>query len=898
MSVYKERLSRTACKNIYDIIDMCHEATPKRYKSCPWTHPGLNHGVDLLASDEALDCYMSAYGEMHVGKCRAAMMNFPFEEINGAVEIVDWGCGQGIGSATILEIMKQHDLLQWVKIITLIEPSTQALDRAVCNLSKITGDNIEIIDYETYMPDIYQTSRSSINGIGYKYSNIIHVFSNILDVINIDLVSVARMVAQSQGQHFVLCIGPKNASAYRIEQFCSVFGKKKINDQEYFSQIDSGNYARTCRTGHSYTCMTRCFIYDGSSLDFSRMSQYNSSGMIIYNDYDYALQVQNKIITQHKADVAKRIQNILSVDDIMYVNPTINEVKVDFFIVRPNKGIMLVNVFEKNLKDCKMHDGGRIIEYFDRKKKEETINGQTYISLGSRMIYQSPIDLINLCQKNIKDAVEELLMCTINNAANFSLIKKVVIFAENSISEIQECLNTKEKHINFVYLYGKEFVNDNAISQDLFLNTRFIYNSKYFDDIVKRKLASLISRSWHSYQEGRLDIKLDSTQVKLAKSSDTHQKISGVAGGGKTQVLAARAVNALKRTGGNILILTYNKTLVNYLKIRLSELREDFSWDKIDILHYHKLFRICASECRLHVEKDSYENVNFFREFKNHRKYRAIFVDEVQDYTTEWLRIIMQDFLEPNGELVVFGDPDQNVFNRPRDKKGDIRLGVIGGIWNKELKHGKRYTNPRLARLANSFQLDFLPKPEIEERNFIELKEENTLFKNIEYFDLRPNYSCDKLLYEIINIIKTENRDVKDYVILANKRSLLQKIDYDYRTQTQERTEVTFVSCEKLEVLKTLHNVSNDDIIDWKFNRDYEAIENIKKMEFTTDKRCIKISTIKSFKGWESPYVILILEDKIDPNLIYTAITRSREKLFIINIDNNTYDNFFRRQCI
>ena len=109
---------------------------------------------------------------------------------------------------------------------------------------------------------------------------------------------------------------------------------------------------------------------------------------------------------------------------------------------------------------------------------------------------------------------------------------------------------------------------------------------------------------------------------------------------------------------------------------------------------------------------------------------------------------------------------------------------------------------------------------------------------------------------------------------------------------------MTFVSCEKLEVLKTLHNVSNDDIIDWKFNRDYEAIENIKKMQFTTDKRCLKISTIKSFKGWESPCVILILEDKIDPNLIYTAITRSREKLFIINIDNNTYDNFFRRQCI
>ena len=78
-------------------------------------------------------------------------------------------------------------------------------------------------------------------------------------------------------------------------------------------------------------------------------------------------------------------------------------------------------------------------------------------------------------------------------------------------------------------------------------------------------MAKIISPSWHSYQEGRIGIQPIGVQRKLSESSMTQQKISGVAGSGKTQVLAFRAINALKRTGGDVLILTYNITLANYL---------------------------------------------------------------------------------------------------------------------------------------------------------------------------------------------------------------------------------------------------------------------------------------------------------------------------------------------
>ena len=873
------------CNSIDDIIDYCHNALPEEYKGRPWTHPELNHGINLLASDVALNCYMSAYGDMHVTKCRAAMMNFPFNDIQGSIEIVDWGCGQGIGSATIIEVLRQRNLFQWLRKITLIEPSHSAIERANDNIRTLTHGTVKIDVKNLFLPANDIVEGETLNSIGYRYNNIIHVFSNILDVTAIDLGIVAKMVASAQGKHFVLCIGPQNGAAYRIEKFCSVFG-----EQNYFSQINSVRYARTRRTAHPYTCMTRCFEYNGATIDLNKLALVDERHEAIYNEYDLRLQIQNHVLSSQKARVAWRLENILSVDDIMYIDAAVNEVAVDFIIVRPNKGILLLNIFEENLNECTLSED----------KKEINVHGQ---------LYQSPIDLINLCQLSIKDGIEELLMSTIEDNRNFSLIKKAVVFSENSIDEIKKFFEYQNNVFNFTFIFGKEIIENRDISQNLYTTIGFLYNNNAFDDVVRRKLARMISPSWHSYQEGRIDMQPIGAQKRLSESSITQQKISGVAGSGKTQVLAFRAVNAMKRTGGDVLVLTYNITLANYLKFRLSEIREDFSWEKIDVYPYHQFFRIRAAECQLHVEFSSYQNEAFFENSKGHKKYSAIFVDEVQDYTTEWLRIIMQNFLlVPNGELVVFGDPKQNVYQRPLDANGDIRLGIIGGQWNRQLTTSRTFTNPRLANLATAFQTQFmanLPTDDIVAENTIS----NTFnFQIVTYIDLRQNNSIESIITNIINIISNDNNEARDFAVLASSTKLLRNIDILYRQRTNEQTEITFISNETLERLKQIHQVTDEKAANWKFNRDFEALERTRKQLFTTDKRCLKISTIQSFKGWESPSVIVILENDIvlhnttfrpmSPQTIYTAITRARENMYIINIGNDTYHNFFYNQTL
>lgn len=873
------------CNSIDDIIDYCHNALPEEYNGRPWTHPELNHGINLLASDVALNCYMSAYGDMHVTKCRAAMMNFPFNDILGSIEIVDWGCGQGIGSATIIEVLRQRNLLQWLRKVTLIEPSRSAIERAHDNVRTLTLDTVEIDTKNLFLPANGIAEGDTLSSIGYRYNNVIHVFSNIFDVTTIDLAAVARMVASAHGKHFVLCIGPKNGAAYRIKKFCSVFG-----EQDYFSQIDSVRYARTRRTAHPYTCMTRCFVYNGATIGLNRLALVGESHEAIYNEYDLRLQIQNHVLSPQKARVAWRLENILSVDDIMYIDAVVNEVAVDFIIVRPNKGVLLLNVFEENLNECTL----------SADKKEINVHGQ---------LYQSPIDLISLCQSSIKDGIEELLMSTIEDSRNFSLIKKAVVFSENSIDEIKDFFGYEGHIVNFTYVFGKEFIGSREVTLNLYNTMGFLYNNVTFDDVVRRKLAKIISPSWHSYQEGRIDMQPIGAQMRLTESSMTQQKISGVAGSGKTQVLAFRAVNALKRTGGDVLVLTYNITLANYLKFRLSEIREDFSWEKIDVYPYHQFFRIRAAECQLHVEFGSYQDETFFDNSRNHKKYSAVFVDEVQDFTTEWLRIIMQNFLlEPNGELVVFGDPKQNVYQRPLDTNGDIRLGVIGGQWNRQLTTSRRFTNPRLSNLARAFQAQFmanLPTDNIAVENAMP----NTLnFQILTYIDLRQNRSIDAIIANIINIITNDNNEARDFVVLASSTKLLRNIDILYRQRTNEQTEITFISSESLERLKQIHQVTDERLANWKFNRDFEALERTRKQLFITDKRCLKISTIQSFKGWESPSVIVILESDfalhntsfrpMSPQTIYTAITRARESMYIINIGNDSYHNFFYNQAL
>ena len=127
-------------------------------------------------------------------------------------------------------------------------------------------------------------------------------------------------------------------------------------------------------------------------------------------------------------------------------------------------------------------------------------------------------------------------------------------------------------------------------------------------------------------------------------------------------------------------------------------------------------------------------------------------------------------------------------------------------------------------------------------------------------------------------------------------------MDYAYR-QSNQLTLTTCESREQYDALAKKFGVADGEPVDFRFGSDIKQLRRSKRIHFTMDTNLAKMSTIHSYKGWESKAVILVLTPKIhldfeediqnESNLIYTAITRAKEKLFILNLGNQTYHSFF-----
>ena len=171
---------------------------------------------------------------------------------------------------------------------------------------------------------------------------------------------------------------------------------------------------------------------------------------------------------------------------------------------------------------------------------------------------------------------------------------------------------------------------------------------------------------------------LDLEQEKTAKSlGEGHRILKGVAGSGKTLVLACR-VKYLKQihTDWKILIVCYNISLRQYLKKLIDVSGENTSIAGIDISHFHGLVKELtgANLSKLHGESDEeYDGRigtilkgRIAEGFVKKGIYDAIFVDEGQDFATEWMQGLSQLLNENSDSLLFCYDPAQNVFGRKK----------------------------------------------------------------------------------------------------------------------------------------------------------------------------------------------------------------------------------------
>jgi hypothetical protein len=671
----------------------------------------------------------------------------------------------------------------------------------------------------------------------------------------------------------------------------------------------------------------------------------------------------------------------------VYFNPMLNGDRPDVVILRKGFGVLIIEVKDYNLDSYELDERKNWIVKYNRAK------------------IKSPISQALKYKENLFNLhIPQLLEKQINNYRVLNVVNCALYFHNANNDTINEMLVTPFEYDNGYQKFLKYNIkflgrdNLNEFDFDNFLKViklKANYTQVLFSDDLYTSFKRFLSPPLHLIENVK-NIPYSRRQIEIIYSQNREQRIKGVVGSGKTTILAARAVQAYKRTKGKILILTYNITLKNYIHDKISQVREEFPWENFIILNYHNFINQelnnlgvlvevpegfnskSEEEKEQYFESKYYSNKKLFEEnIENIIQFDAVFIDEIQDYKRTWMEIIKEFYLAEGGEYVLFGDVKQNIYNNQTEGK-DVSTNVKGVI---SLKNCFR-SDYRIKDLAIKFQENiFKDKYEIDDFNSLENTLKIDFEKNLQgyvnymYLENTDNISA---LYNIIHEnILNKSFIPNDITILSHSIALLKKFDAYYRYSCHENTNTMFetsemVSTMLLNKLKKLNSevmpnwikeaiflikrdndydntkafteISKlftiydlvlaypnrfDNILDWyckkykttlidflKFVNNYmpqyddfknnlsvlingdtvRNIRNNKKLHFYMNSGTVKLSTIHSFKGWESETIFLIIERKFTnlqatfDEILYTGLTRSKKNLIIINFGNEAYN--------
>ncbi len=254
-TTYEQQIKSISNLSFDDIRRISDELLPVQYRNRPWQYPGLDRGRAELETDEQAYAYIAAYGIAHRDKVNKAFEYFPFNVLRQGYEIIDWGCGQGLASICFLDLIRKRRDVPSPRKITLIEPSSFILNRAVANVRQACASSRTEIEAKcAYLPANSQPDGDIVENIDVANPVCIHLFSNILDIESVDLRGLARIIGDTLGTHFVMCMGP-TISAERFNAFTRYFELKDDSILQNYYKLVFGYYP----SGKPYTAKIECF---------------------------------------------------------------------------------------------------------------------------------------------------------------------------------------------------------------------------------------------------------------------------------------------------------------------------------------------------------------------------------------------------------------------------------------------------------------------------------------------------------------------------------------------------------------------------------------------------------------------------------------------------------------
>lgn len=608
-------------------------------------------------------------------------------------------------------------------------------------------------------------------------------------------------------------------------------------------------------------------------------------------------------------------------DDVeVYSQPCFNGDHPDIVLISPNEGVIIIAVKDWNPS----------LYGIDK-------NNKWSVKAFSQPV-KSPFQQVYAYKKNFFEIhANGLLERSLKSPAFFSVIKTYVYFHHGTKQAIESLYRPHLERLQEDSLRNSEDFKSGTKDFDAYEKDReWIEKGKYrfnrdmslalygerlkkicfpttakvalFDESVYNEFKRLLNPPHHDASEGRPPDYSDKQSRLIQSVANGRSKICGLAGSGKTVVLAGRAVNAHKRHGGRVLILTYNITLCSYIHDKISAVREDFPWSSFDISNYHRFMTVALNNAGIEVdipknlqydgedstvggkvakmlnsylEETYYSNLDIFKDGEMGTKYATILIDEVQDYKPEWIKIIRSYFLEADGEMILFGDEKQNIYKRALD--GERRSKVVEGFgaWIKLTKSYRYKDHSPIIPLVDAFQRSFLAQNyELDADESFQLSLHSIGIQAYSIFD-RKNLA--ELAAKIVRIAKSNVIHPNDISIISSQESVLQELDHILRTSEKhkERTLCAFPSKEVMQ-----HQ---------KYSTKYKEISSAKKKGFNLNSGVMKLSSTHSFKGFESPFIFLLVNSMDSPEMIFTGLTRAKENVVVFLEEDSPYHDFFHK---
>ena len=542
----------------------------------------------------------------------------------------------------------------------------------------------------------------------------------------------------------------------------------------------------------------------------------------------------------------------------------------DFAVVDPRRGIMIFEVKDYGIEGNEFAQEEFSIRYGNSKIPHPDLN--PYIKCET---YKGKARKQLIAKATLRNAENDLIVpveyfIVFTNISRQDFTKNLESFIPPNTVICQDELQDKG------ILFKKKYEEKLPVIQDPFSKNQLDdITTALFPDLSIPRTASddgfikVDKRKQLATIKNLPMYRLSEEQEEAAKNmGDGPRLLEGIAGTGKTLVLLYRAkliASNPEPPYSKILVLCWNTALANYMQQVYDQFPIDVDPNnKVPIRHFSRFVRELLelpddpffTENRGKEREKDEEVTKMLDEYhpKESDMYDYIYVDEAQDFTKEWIEFLYHKLL--NGEsdkknMIIAADNAQKIY----ENRGVNFENLNVPIQVEEKKFLKTiYRNSARVWMFSAFLL--------EEKAFsVQNSPEKLAFSEKGGIDPQL-FKCEdtagqiKKIIQVIKDIKEDGNALRNILILCWRKSdaeeMKQKLD-------SENLEADLIS------------------------RDSRS-----KRDFDWAAKSIKISTIQSAKGMDSPVVFILLgesnssivtEEKI--KTLYVGMTRAKEYLAI-----------------